>query len=164
METEMLIVCMELELGLVLIEHDNRDEALSILAALEDGPSPVVVADGGEVVDVKHYEIQPLSAVVGRFLCATWLSGQPVCQDLFDALPLPVLRAAVEHRAGECESAAADLSKRLTDYQRELLRRSAITLRDALFLREQRDRIAADLADMERIGAMTVEPDAAPPS
>ena len=128
-----------------LLEHDNAEEALSVLRMLEEHDGPDVVAFGEMIIveredNARHR--RSLAEVVSGHLFETWGRNAKIRQVLVDALPLGVLRATV-----------ADLAERFERDGAAWRVDSARRLREALFLREQRDRIAADLADLERIAA-----------
>lgn len=129
-----------------VIEHPNGEEALAVLALLDPLGGPDVVATAEQVVLRGDRTVESLPGLVKGYL----QYGQDRAQSLFDSLPIEVLRAATALAVADNEFSGA-LSQH-TERARQL--------RDALFLREQKDRIAADLADMERIAAMSV--DAAP--
>jgi hypothetical protein len=155
----MLIVCKDgcySDTDVLLIEHDDEAEALAALKLLEPaGPEIVCTATTYTLCDQAP---STLLTVLGGYL-----HFEPHRWVLFEKLPTALLRAVVEQLAVANEK-AADSPLYQGNWQSDDLRSKARDLREALFLREQRDRIAADLADMERIGAMTVEPDAAPPN
>lgn len=149
----MLFVCFEggySDCALTLVEHDDEEEALAVLRILEEqgGPEPVCSASAFTMLD-ETASTRPLVSVVEESLACRHEATQ---KSLFERLPLTVLRGAVDSLACKYEAGATTVSH---EWGR--------LLRESLFLREQRDRIAVDLADMERIGAMTVETEAAPP-
>lgn len=129
-----------------LLEHGNAEEALVVLRTLSDHNGPDVVAFGDMTIVERETcprERTTLPEVVSGHLFTTWGANATIQQALFDALPLSVLRAAVEDLAGRYER---DGQSWRVD--------AARLLREALFLREQRDRIATDLTNMERIAAL----------
>jgi hypothetical protein len=135
-----IIVCTDgcyWDMSVLLVEHTDAAEALDVLRSLDkhDHPEPVGFAEHMTIVDDSR--VAPLAEIVAGYL------DRAHGKALFDTLPIGVLRAAVAHTAG-----TDDAPKRYPGGK---------ALREALFLREQRDRIAADLAVLEKIGAMTVE-------
>ncbi len=131
-----------------VVEHPDEQEALAVFALLGPLGGPDVVATAEQVTLHGDRTAESLPGLVKGYLQYDRGRAQP----LFDSLPIEVLRAAVALGVADNEFAGA------TSGMAERARQ----LREALFLREQRDRIAADLADMERIGAMVAN-DAPPP-
>ena len=134
-----------------LVEHGDAAEALSVLKTLEEHGGPDAVAFGDMTIVERESaprDRRTLPDVVSGHLFQTWGANAQIQRAVFDKLPLVVLRAAVEHLAVCYERETCT-----NGWHAEAARR----LREALFLREQRDRIAADLAEMEQIGSMTVE-------
>jgi hypothetical protein len=136
-----------------VIEHPDLAEALAVFALLEPLYVEPVCSSETMVVYCGH-DVERLAVVVGRHLLETWGKDAPARPSLFDGVPIAVLRDAVEYRASWYDEIAREFSGKPGAEDNAA---NARALREALFLREQRDRIAADLADMERIGAMTVE-------
>jgi hypothetical protein len=136
-------------MSVLLVEHPDAAEALDVLRSLGkwDAPEPIGVTEHMTIVDGSR--MVPLTEVVAGYL------PRAQGKELFDALPIDLLRGAVGHAVAR---ATVHLGNEyLNDEQRRAVRAEIDALEAALSLREQRDRIAADLADMERIGAMTVE-------
>lgn len=137
--------------------HDDAAEGqavFDVLAAAKRSILLLAMAPEATVV-AKGFAVRPLHEVVSGFLFE-WADLVPrINPQVFDALPLNILRAAVEHGAAVFQQESDQ--PWLMGNQRERALAQAQALRDALFLREQRERIAADLAEMERIAAMKVE-------
>ncbi len=154
----MKFVCVDWDYSdtsLSIVEHHDEAEVLAVLALLEEYGGPDLVASGADMKIHGERQVCALAEVVSAYLMA---SAEKVRQPLFDALRVGLLRDAVEHAAGQCDRNILIAKDRKDARWAASLEAQANALRGALFLREQRDRIAADLAEMERIGAMTVEP------
>lgn len=128
-------------------EHPDLAEALATFALVEPRDGPDLIAYAETATMHGRFTPEPLAHAISGYLLTTYGARAPHRKDLFDDLPIGVLRAAVEHQAAHYEEQAQR-------YNPKENLGTAKRLREALFLREQRDRIAADLADMERIAAM----------
>lgn len=141
----MIFVCIEWnysDTSLALIEHDNVAEVIAVLSVLgRSGPD--LVASGDMIVAADYVDkVQPLGALVAGHLFETY-EGPEICEHILAAVPLHVLRDAVNVAVAREENALANPFNDAESGNK--IRARIAALREALEAREARVPIGVDL-------------------